>query len=510
MRLANPKEGRRSTSGTAGEEMTGTTAAPAGANAKRTRSSKSSLDYKVRGSGMSAEEKPLMTTTKPGKRKNPQQQQQELEQQQQQQQLLNRRVQPSRARGSSGPPPRKWDLTDLEGLTEDELLQVLQEDPELAAAAQKAAQGPPTKAPTGAKKAHRDRYYRSKDGSVKDTAAVPNHMKELMDGGVPVIQWAILLVLLGAALFQLRSILGGASTTDKKTVPSTRAIAKGGKAAKKFKKKGATERTKKVEETPYVEKSVEETARLIETTSTTTTATTTTTSNQKKKTPGKKPTAALAKKQAPKKKKKVKANNGASLSKKEEQQEPDLVSTDGETDKAAASLNIPIHTESAEDDGDWQTVTKSGTAEPVAPPSKAKEKKPVALVEDPMPELTEEAYKEPVATKSKTANGSSETKPKPAEEKAAAFSTPSGLGANSDNPPSDFETVKSNKNKKKKKKPLTKPAEESELDSTENDEALALRLQMQEENLAKGETDSTKEVVWEEVSTKKKKGTKTA
>jgi hypothetical protein len=245
-----------------------------------------------------------------------------------------------------------------------------------------------------------------------------------------------LFCIIGYDLFQLQPILGGASTTDKKTFPSlslkggTRAIAKGGTAAKKVKEKGTSEKTRKVEVAPYVEMLAKEMAGSVETTSTTTTITLLLLL-QEKKAPGKKATAAPAKKQAPKKKKKVKANNLASLSKTEEQQQPDLVSIDRESNKTAAPWNIPIHTELAEEDGDWQTVTKSGNAELVAPPSQAKEKEQEALVEDPMPELTEETHKEPIATKSKTANGSSVTEPKPAKEKVAAFTPSPGLGTNS-------------------------------------------------------------------------------
>ncbi|KAI2511007.1 hypothetical protein MHU86_3319 [Fragilaria crotonensis] len=47
---------------------------------------------------------------------------------------------PIRPRGGSGIPRTKFDLSELEGLTEEEILQALQDDPELAAAAAAAAE----------------------------------------------------------------------------------------------------------------------------------------------------------------------------------------------------------------------------------------------------------------------------------------------------------------------------------------------------------------------------------
>ena len=88
-------------------------------------SSGSSLDYRYKNDGSA-------TTTKPTKRKNPQQQQQHQQNNQQQGPSYS-----TRARGSSGPPPRKYDLSQIETMDEYQLIQAIREDPEFAAAAAK-------------------------------------------------------------------------------------------------------------------------------------------------------------------------------------------------------------------------------------------------------------------------------------------------------------------------------------------------------------------------------------
>jgi hypothetical protein len=237
--------------------------------------------------------------------------------------------------------------------------------------------------------------------------------------------------------------------------------------------------------------------------------------------PAKKATTS-AKKQAPKKKKKEMANNKNEATKKEEKQQPDLISTDGssgahqdegETDKTVtAPLNIPIYTESAEDGGGWQTVSKSKIAAVQEATAEAKvESASDEVKEDPMPELVEE---EPTPTelveelvtevkedngKSQPINGSSDAKVEteaPVEEKAAGTSAPNN----------------SNKKKKKKKNAAqSTPSEErtpstGSVGSTDSDAALALLLQKEEENLARAQNKTEIVEVWEEVATKKKKG----
>ena len=192
------------------------------APSKRSRpTSVSSLDYQVRA------KRDQLTTTKPGKRKTQQQQQQQPDHHQQYRRSIS-----TRARGSSGPPPRRFDLSDLEGMDEDQLLQALYEDPQLADAAAKAAEkakkqkrstrkfSSPTTPP-------KDQYYRAADGSVKDVGQYPEHLREMIDGGVPVTQWIVLLVLLCAGLYQLRkAVLGPAATAVSTSRVKTRSAGK--------------------------------------------------------------------------------------------------------------------------------------------------------------------------------------------------------------------------------------------------------------------------------------------
>lgn len=315
-------------------------------------SSGSSLDYRYKNDGSA-------TTTKPTKRKNPQQQQQHQQNNQQQGPSYS-----TRARGSSGPPPRKYDLSQIETMDEYQLIQAIREDPEFAAAAAKYTnqaikesenQAPTTK-PTGAKKARQDGYYRSSDGNAKDITEYPEHIRELMDSGVPVTQWVVLLLILGAIVFQMRKVLIGPEKKKPALASANRNKTRGkesnskGKQKKQKKRPEAAKSSNEAKEKPptsIISKTIEK--------------------------PKATKTALPTDSQQKAKKKKKKSKNGAS--KKEMKPLPDVVSSDGsttinqdegESDKSTAPPSLaqtilPIDTEPEleDDDGGWLTVTKS-------------------------------------------------------------------------------------------------------------------------------------------------------
>ena len=492
-------------------------------------SSTSSLDYRSP-TGQNSK----VATTKPMKKKKPQHQinlTPEEQQQQLQQQILARgNPQQRRAQGSAGP-PRKWDLTDLGSMTEQEMIRALYEDPDLANQAVKAAEleksrtgAGSTGPPTGAKKS-RGRYYRSSDGSAKDVSEYPDHIRELMDGGVPVMQWIILLVLLGAGLYQLRKSL---AVPDKK-----KAI--GGSSAKKGAEKSGKGKQKKTsKKNPETMKIVahEKTAQTL--------------LEQKKKKspePATKNLATPAKKQISKRKQTKSAKTKIKATKKAEKQQPDLISTDGSSGahhdegksgkKQTASSKNPIHTEQKDGDGGgWQTVSKSSrnnaAPQEITKPAKTEShsnqenlaKATPKLVQDsPNANLpvVEETGAAPIKEdQSQLTNGGAgvvvKTLPPPGFDVQAMdiFAKP-----NLSPPPMSEEKAaeplaQTNPNKNKKAKiPLTGEAPASEtLESTANNDLVyALQLQQEEEKLARTVADhSEEEEVWEEVPSNKRKG----
>eukprot|EP00526_Cylindrotheca_closterium_P012346 CAMPEP_0113639482 /NCGR_PEP_ID=MMETSP0017_2-20120614/20710_1 /TAXON_ID=2856 /ORGANISM="Cylindrotheca closterium" /LENGTH=474 /DNA_ID=CAMNT_0000550693 /DNA_START=162 /DNA_END=1582 /DNA_ORIENTATION=- /assembly_acc=CAM_ASM_000147 len=191
--------------------------------------SKSSLDYKEKKNG-------VLTTAKTAKEKNDQKNQSNPEQQQQkEQQQADRKNDrkssfPTRSRERTGIPPRRYDLSDLAKMDEYDLMNALREDPEFAAAVQeysaqleekekadKAAEAEqkdrrskPSSPPVAARR--KARLAKSSSSSSEPTAAptprpgleaYPNHVRNLMDSGVPVTQWIVLLLLVGAGLYFL-------------------------------------------------------------------------------------------------------------------------------------------------------------------------------------------------------------------------------------------------------------------------------------------------------------------
>lgn len=147
-------------------------------------------------------------------------------QQQQQQQKTNeaplgkrQQMYTTRARGSSGIPPRARTLKDLEGMTQEQIMELLQNDPVLAAEVKEAATAYENRA-----KSKGDDYKGSTSQSRRSVKP-KGRSDVLKEQGVPYQQWGILLFLLGIGLYQLYKVLkppaasiskGGASVNGKK------------------------------------------------------------------------------------------------------------------------------------------------------------------------------------------------------------------------------------------------------------------------------------------------------
>mmetsp|Transcript_10896 Transcript_10896/g.19752 ORF Transcript_10896/g.19752 Transcript_10896/m.19752 type:complete len:487 (-) Transcript_10896:110-1570(-) len=129
-------------------------------------------------------------------------QQQLYRQQQSQQEQQNMRPvyhhKPTRARGGGGPPRKSYSPYDYIPGMEEEY----------------GYGGDPSR--------KRSPYYRDKNGKVNRDE--PEHLRAMMEEGIPVKQWIVLLVLLVVGLFQLRKTVLGPTANDKtsKKPPSAR------------------------------------------------------------------------------------------------------------------------------------------------------------------------------------------------------------------------------------------------------------------------------------------------
>lgn len=175
----------------------------------------SSLDLKVEGGS---------TMTTPPLKSGKKRQARPKEQQQQQQQQQPRKNFITRARRGRLPSHTKYE--DDEGL-----LQALYEDPEaMAAASQKSKNGDNKSS---------SRQYSKKSKSLSE---YPDHLQSMMDEGIPVTQWIIVLVLLGAGFYQLRKSLATGSATAK--AGSRKVTEKGVGGRKNGKQKGKKDAVK--------------------------------------------------------------------------------------------------------------------------------------------------------------------------------------------------------------------------------------------------------------------------
>ena len=142
-------------------------------------------------------------------------------------------------------PKPKYQLSDLDGMSEEELLQALYDDPELAATAAAAAEKlKKQKSSAGNSKKRSKRSsssYGSRvpprgssssssghDSTTKKVNDHPAHLQAMMKDGVPVTQWVFVLLLVGVCVYQLRKVL---------TPPATNRPASGANSGGKAKTK---------------------------------------------------------------------------------------------------------------------------------------------------------------------------------------------------------------------------------------------------------------------------------
>jgi hypothetical protein len=130
----------------------------------------------------------------------------------------------TRARGSSGIPPQQLSLEDLQHLDEETLMRVLVENPHLAEEAERltkeqmatkrrssrrssstnsgsSSSGSGSNDSSSSKKKMDRAYHRRADGSVHQEDA--SYIEEMRKDGVPVVQWSVLLLLLGGLFYSL-------------------------------------------------------------------------------------------------------------------------------------------------------------------------------------------------------------------------------------------------------------------------------------------------------------------
>jgi len=373
-------------------------------------------------------------------------------------------------------------------------MQALYDDPELAAAATEASEK------MHATKRKKRSKVPPKSSSSRRSRVVsehPDHIRAMMDEGVPIKQWIILIVLLGAGLYQLRKALVG-SSTKAAAVKKVEKPTSGRKGSKKTKKGGAKQ-TKKARSAPFVRKEdspIEKELALEE------------------QAP---PVAAASPKKTTSKKKKVRKQKSSSKTPPHQQpaketmshESPDSVSTDGSssTDGAAQHddtmgadesegnfgavndvvIDTSIAAESSSNDG-WQTVGAAAVEEAAAPEAPAQAVDKVPAKDPPIKE-------ENVVVK----NGSAV---------AVAEKSKTGAAKAKSSKPAKQQSSSSTKNAKKQVEEST-PTMSSEVTETAteilDDEALALKLQLEEDSLANHDANkASHQDVWEEVSTKKK------
>jgi hypothetical protein len=456
-------------------------------------------------------------------------QQKQQQQQQQEQQMQQQNARPTvttRARGSSGIPPRTLEMSDLEGMDAEEILQALYDNPDLVAAASERFDQENEKKKTGKRSMNKktkkpkkpsSEYYRTDDGRVIKEGA--DRLDLLKQEGFPYMQWIIICLIVGLGAYQIYKLVARPNTTKatkavrgaKKVknnikgkkpasrssslgadVDKTAAKIEGAKKAAPSKQMSAPQKPnvpkkkaaeKKVEIVKVVEEKKAEAVKVV----------------VKEKAP-------VVEKAAPqqmtKKGRKTKAKAAAV---------PDSVSTDGSSSTTAeVTAQQPAHAAAASksvalealptDEGEWQTVgTKSApvVSEPeVKEPAQAPASKNGSSKKQPesVPTLKEEAA------------------PMPAPVEAVTESKEIGKATDA----ASFKPTKSKKSKKKKAA-MNSPKENGAsngrdiqtMTSTDSDAALALQLQTEEEHMAQSEDKAAGadagDDVWEEVATKKKK-----
>lgn len=486
----------------------------------------SSLDYRPTTASATA----ASVTTKPVRsNKNNRQQHQE---QQQQRQYRSGQSQPTRAQGNFGPPPHSVKtLEDLENMTEEEIYKLFMDDPELHETLMKSTQKENRKSsrPAGARKA-RSAGNKAKNKSNRNSAKTLK--SEPVDREVPYFQWFFLLILVGAAIYQLHKSYSASGTTKDKAVGAKKA--KGGK--QKNKKGGKMPKRIPVKTKFHLEE--------------------TTPTPSKKDAVGatKPPNKPLSLKKNKKKSSKSKAKTAVKdkegkMQQMEKNQEPDLDSTDGsggqqepenETpDVLVQQIVVETYDPSKDEEGDdWKTVNKSSKGGKKVKATAATAKTATTST---LNHTEDEGNEELASASAEESSGNaheSNSIPEPAvvaeETNDTTKDSNETLNPSVEKPTEEpgFVEKKIKRKKKKNRKTggdnkdsgrLEKDEKVSEAKSSEqssaarkgegtvpttDDAALALQLHKQEISLARAAVGNPQEEEWEEVTAKKKKGVK--
>lgn len=437
---------------------------------KRSRPYRSSLDYKL-GSGNPGRyvfpPQPMSTG-----RMSPNE-----EHLQQQQQQAARKVM-TRARTSSGIPPQQLTLEDLQNLDEESLMRVLYENPHLAQEAERLRQqhsprgdgtsSSKNKMMSSSSRMMDRKYHRRADGTVR--TGENSYIEDLRKDGFPVVQWVIVLLLIGGLAYQLHKSLKGPDKT------------------KKSKKGKGSNNEKKIDS--ELDRLAEEVGPSVKTKNSA--------APIKKKAPKKKPAKAKAPAPAPD------STNGKTKKKKET------------FDPAVPALTV---SEPQVDQGEWQVVGKATEKKKNAEDKEDKDTKADASTEPivPVNGSKSDGLKSSTETDEETltnTNGSSNND-KDATDKEIE-STPVADSKE------DVAVSGKKKSRKKKKNSSTSKSSAPSASATEaaaasateaplnaekvaeDDAALAKQLQKEEENLAAAAV-GTREDTWEEVVVKKRR-----
>lgn len=388
-------------------------------------------------------------------------------------------------------------IQDLErlGLSQEEIQKALHADPDVQAI---------TGGDKDWAKKMKSKYYRDKNGDVFSYNDHPKHLKAMMAEGIPVKQWLIVLVLLGASWYYLGKVLSPEKA--EKSNPKQKVVSPKKKSAKVGKPKGKKQSFTPSEKSSGIPQSVPA-PPIVEETSVMEP------DNGKKNISSsdeKNPKASKKKRKAPKQKA-VQSETTAKEMENTASQSLAVPSTDTDGSlmaqkveeagcSAAQSTLNGVVGEAADlvNNDEWKTVGGSNATEKSQRKngSTAQEGLEKLAKKEPANEVATTAVVESTAAAEKKAS-------EPKASKATNGSDSKGL-----QPRQQVDKAKPVANVEVSK-PVATPAKPPRLEATtQDDEALALKLQQEEEKLAAAYAEATSEDTWAEVAPKKSKAQK--
>lgn len=483
----------------------------------------SSLDFKSRAASKRIANNDV--TTKPGinKKDNKRQQEEYLEREKQDKQRRQYRPRhPTRAQGNFGPPPHSIDsLKDLENMSEEEIYKLFTEDPNfhqaLLEATEKEKQETitaPTSAPIGAKKGRRSTERKQSSKANQNTRKTKKLSSRDVERDIPYLQWLFLFILIGAAIYKTFKSGG--------TPIATKAF--GGISKKAMRRKQKIKKGKKSETNASTRKNNPEDN-----------------ANQKISTPDE---ATVKKKSSSRrKKKKSKASTSRSMiisedSEKgdanhrtengEENSETNLETIDGSSGNHVSEItksDIIIQVEpdtlpiSNDNDETWQKVTKSSKGirkeKILVDPKPVEEKKGIALpaaqhIKDDGDSVGLKENTSNISPKKHVGETNLIINEDKTEKKILAnenINTDIEQTITAKRKETDNSTEKHNMASKVHNSKNANDCGKQKLSSTtDNDAALALKLQAEEmKNLTRAANSNREEEIWEEVTIKKRR-----